>query len=191
MVKRYFLLMTVLVLGLTACKHDVPMPEPTSAAADLYRQYCNRDNLTVAMIGDYKTSSGTHNAVMLQASDSATWHALTEEFGVSAIVDTLSDPNTLSGLNNLPASVQVLEIDADDEQDLAALVQHLVDSVTSAGNTPEPTSMTPPQQIVDIVTAHQHIGYMLQVDPDEHILWVFFFDTTQQIEQVIHKIIEE
>lgn len=70
----------VFVLG---CQREADLPEATSAAKDVYMQYADRKDLTVAMIGDYQG----YNAVMLQAQDAEGWLRLCEEFGVGKHVD--------------------------------------------------------------------------------------------------------
>ena len=59
------------------------MPETTTAAAEIYNQYANRKDLTVALIGDYQG----YNAVMLRAQNAEGWLWLCEEFGVDKKVD--------------------------------------------------------------------------------------------------------
>ena len=46
------LLLPLIILLLAACQREAEMPEATSAAKEVYMQYANRKDLTVAMIGD-------------------------------------------------------------------------------------------------------------------------------------------
>ncbi len=77
------LLLPLIILLLAACQREAEMPEATSAAKEVYMQYADRKDLTVAMIGDYQG----YNAVMLQAQDAEGWLRLCEEFGVKVNVD--------------------------------------------------------------------------------------------------------
>ena len=57
------------ILLLVACQHEEVMPEATSAAKEVYLQYADRKDLTVALIGNYQG----YNAVMLQAQTKEDW----------------------------------------------------------------------------------------------------------------------
>ena len=72
-----------MLLLLAACQREADLPEATSAAKEVYLQYVDRKDLTVAMIGDYQG----YNAVMLQAQDAEGWLRLCEEFGVGKSVN--------------------------------------------------------------------------------------------------------
>lgn len=70
-----------LVLLLAGCSH--PKDEVTSAAMDIYKQYCHHSKtLGVAFVGDYQADGQTYNAVMFRTSDSTEWEWLKKEFGV-------------------------------------------------------------------------------------------------------------
>lgn len=73
----------LLLLLAVGCQREEELPEATSAAKEVYMQYVDRKDLTVALIGDYKG----YNAVMLQAQDADGWLQLCEEFGVKKHVD--------------------------------------------------------------------------------------------------------
>lgn len=66
-----------------SCQRENPMPTTTTAAAEVYNQYANRKDLTVALIGDYHG----YNAVMMQAQNNEAWLRLCKEFGVGKTVD--------------------------------------------------------------------------------------------------------
>lgn len=69
-------------ISLIGCQRE-ELPETTSAAKEVYLQYADRKDLTVALIGDYCD----YNAVMLQAQDAEGWLRLCEEFGVQKHVN--------------------------------------------------------------------------------------------------------
>lgn len=72
----------LLILLAVSCQRE-ELPEATSAAKEIYLQYADRKDLTVAFIGDYQG----YNAVMLQAQTKEDWLRLCEEFGVQKHVD--------------------------------------------------------------------------------------------------------
>ena len=83
---------------LTACQREAELPESTSAAKEVYLQYADRKDLTVALIGDYQG----YNAVMLQAQDAEGWLRLCEEFDIGKSVDaTALDSTKISSLKTL------------------------------------------------------------------------------------------
>ena len=85
----------LILLLLAACQHDDVLPEATSAAKEVYLQYADRKDLTVALIGNYQG----YNAVMLQAQTKEDWLQLCEEFGVRNHVDSEAlDTSRVSGL---------------------------------------------------------------------------------------------
>ena len=73
----------LLILLAVSCQREEELPEATSAAKEVYLQYADRKDLTVALIGDYQG----YNAVMLQAQTKEDWLRLCEEFGVQKQVD--------------------------------------------------------------------------------------------------------
>ena len=91
--KRLFIPFLLLMLAMTACHQDniQAQSDATTAAQKVYKQYANRKDLTVALIGDYQG----YNAVMLSAQTPEGWLQLCEEFGVTkhadaAALDTLN-----------------------------------------------------------------------------------------------------
>ena len=92
---QFSILNFLLLLLLAACQREADLPEATSAAMEIYKQYADRKDLTVAMIGDYQG----YNAVMLQAQDAEGWLRLCEEFGVGkSVYASMLDSTTLSSL---------------------------------------------------------------------------------------------
>lgn len=66
-------------LSLASCQREETLPEATSAAQEVYLQYADREDLTVALVGDYKG----YNAVMLRADDAEGWLRLCKELGAN------------------------------------------------------------------------------------------------------------
>ena len=88
----------LMMLLLTGCQREADLPETTSAAKEIYMQYANRKDLTVALIGDYQG----YNAVMLQAQDAEGWLRLCKEFAVNEHIEVSTlDTNRVSSLKTM------------------------------------------------------------------------------------------
>ena len=75
--KRIFLLLTMAVLMLSCERNEMEIPY-TTAAKEIYKKYAPRENLTVALVGEYKG----YNAVMLQAHTDEEWEFICKEFDI-------------------------------------------------------------------------------------------------------------
>ncbi len=73
--KRIFLLLTMTAVMLSCEKNEMESPY-TTAAKEIYNKYAPRENLTVALLGEYKG----YNAVMLQAHTDEEWQFICKEF---------------------------------------------------------------------------------------------------------------
>ena len=118
----------LILLLMVACQRDEVLPEATSAAKDVYLQYADRKNLTVALIGDYQG----YNAVMLQAQTTEDWLQLCEEFGVRKYVDadaldsTRVSSLTVASVNARDySSLEDFESNAD--SNIREMVSHIAD----------------------------------------------------------------
>ena len=208
------LLLPLIILLLAACQREAELPEATSAAKEVYMQYANRKDLTVAMIGDYQG----YNAVMLQAQDAEGWLRLCEEFGVGKRVDaTALDSTKVSSLT----IGKVRSTDGDDLQTLKnmlgddsviignilsnAPVNILIDTsfsiirsehwnqgilmnfstLTDTGNLQ--------QKEVDLMQraiVHGHSGYIVRDDSDMLTLWIFFYSTEDEKNQILNTTVQ-
>lgn len=209
------LLLLLLAVG---CQRDEVMPETTSAAKDVYLQYANRKELTVALIGDYQG----YNAVMLQAQTKEDWLRLCEEFGVGKHVDAARlDSTRVSSLTTVShSSGTIRNVDSIfDESD--ALLQRIIDSVMREamrsgrmsgkvvidtaysyvrrehydhGTLVDSSTITGiTSDILDnglLQTARQHgdSGYIIRDDSDELTLWLFFYSTPAEKEQILNHV---
>ena len=72
----------LLLLLLAGCRPKQEMPKTTAAAWEVYQHYADREDITVAFIGDYAADSCTFDLVMFQAPDSATFVQLRKDFGL-------------------------------------------------------------------------------------------------------------
>lgn len=87
-------LVLLLAIMLLACKESaVPSETPSceKAALELYYQYADNPNLTVAYLSDLEVNGKGVNALMLQANNEADWEALKREFGIMTIDSTVLD----------------------------------------------------------------------------------------------------
>lgn len=75
--KRIFLLLTMTAVMLSCEKNEMESPY-TTAAKEIYNKYAPRENLTVALLGEYKG----YNAVMLQAHTDEEWQFICKEFDI-------------------------------------------------------------------------------------------------------------
>lgn len=75
--KRIFLLLTMAAVMLSCEKNEMESPY-TTAAKEIYNKYAPRENLTVALLGEYKG----YNAVMLQAHTDEEWQFICKEFDI-------------------------------------------------------------------------------------------------------------
>lgn len=208
------LLLPLIILLLAACQREAELPEATSAAKDVYMQYADRKDLTVAMIGDYQG----YNAVMLQAQDAEGWLRLCEEFGVGKKVDaTALDSTKVSSLT----IGKVRSTDGDDLQTLKnmlgddsviignilsnAPVNILIDTSFSIirsehwnqGILMDFSTLTDTgnlqQKDVDLMQraiVHGHSGYIVRDDSDMLTLWIFFYSTEDEKNQILNTTVQ-
>ena len=108
----------LVLLLLVACQHETVLPEATSAAKEVYLQYADRKELTVALIGDYRG----YNAVMLQAQNIGDWLRLCEEFGVRKHVDADALDTTKV------SSLTIASFNTGNCNDIEDVMSHLSDS---------------------------------------------------------------
>ena len=156
----------LVLLLLVACQHETVLPEATSAAKEVYLQYADRKDLTVALIGDYQG----YNAVMLQAQTTEDWLQLCEEFGVKKHVDadeldttrvsslTIASFNTRN-YNNIEDVMSHLP-----DSCIREIVSHIYDSLNGL----EPTPYSQPYSIrIDTayaITKRMHYDHGVLVD---------------------------
>ena len=196
---------------LVCCQREPALPSATSAAKDVYQLYAQREDLTVAMIGDYQG----YNAVMLQAPDAEEWLELCEEFGVGKHVDAAAlDSTRVSSLtvgNVKSRTVKDLqslkELLGDDSNilehiqidslircnvDTAFSITHrmtldhgvLVDSSVSYSSSCPNERMTLMQSTIK----NGHHGYIVHDDSKSLTLWLFFYNTEDEKNQILNTI---
>ena len=76
--KRIFLLLMIAAMSLLSCKSSQVEPNDINKAKEIYKKYASRNDLTVALIGEYKG----YNAVMLKAHTDEEWEFICKEFDI-------------------------------------------------------------------------------------------------------------
>ena len=94
--KNLFAFLTILtMMSLASCSsHTVSSSESGNAALDLYYQYADRENLTVAYLGDFPLEGCKIDALMIQTNDEEDWEQLKNEFGMHSEADSLRDSSS-------------------------------------------------------------------------------------------------
>ena len=128
--KNLFAFLTILtMMALASCStHTESSLESGNAALDLYYQYADRENLTVAYLGDFSLEGCKIDALMIQANDEEDWERLKNEFGMQSEVDSLRDSVDLEGEKKVSVG---LEIDANFVSELG------LDTITDLGQVDE------------------------------------------------------
>ena len=227
----------LILLLLAACQHDDVLPEATSAAKEVYLQYADRKDLTVALIGNYQG----FNAVMLQAQTKEDWLQLCDEFGVRGHVDAEAlDTSRVSGLTiasvNTANYNSLEDFESHSDSCIREAVSHISNSIIKEAMTHVFDSLTglnpiPNSRPIAIrmdtcyhVTKHLHYdhgvlvdsfgipdtaipawnkrlmnttidnghsGYIIHDDSDALTLWLFFYTTPAEKEQILNHVIPE
>lgn len=76
--KRIFLLLMIAAMSVLSCKSSQVEPNDINKAKEIYKKYASRNDLTVALIGEYKG----YNAVMLKAHTDEEWEFICKEFDI-------------------------------------------------------------------------------------------------------------
>ena len=129
--KNLFAFLTILtMMALASCSSRTESSsESGDAALNLYYQYADRENLTVAYLGDFPLEGCKIDALMIQANDEEDWEQLKNEFGMQSDADSLWD-SSASPEGEKKVSVG-LEIDADFVSELG------LDTITDLGQVDE------------------------------------------------------
>ena len=212
----------LILLLLAACQHDDVLPEATSAAKEVYLQYADRKDLTVALIGNYQG----FNAVMLQAQTKEDWLQLCDEFGVRNHVDSEAlDTSRVSGLTianfNTGTYNSLEDFESRADSNIREMVSHIADrlvrqkfpsnsqpisicidtvySVTKhlhydhgvlVDSSCIPDTIIPNwnQQLMNTTIDNGHSGYIIHNDSDALTLWLFFYTTPTEKEQILNHV---
>ena len=129
--KNLFAFLTILtMMALASCSsHTESSSESGDAALNLYYQYADRENLTVAYLGDFPLEGCKIDALMIQANDEEDWEQLKNEFGMHSEADSLGD-SSANPVGEKKVSIG-LEIDANFVSELG------LDTITDLGQVDE------------------------------------------------------
>lgn len=207
----------LLILLTFGCQREEDLPEATSAAKEVYLQYADRKDLTVALIGDYQG----YNAVMLQAQDNAGWLRLCEEFGINQMVDAHAlDTVKVSSLakssihldnfDGTPGEAVTYLLDSllkEAGMDSGRLVTTRIDTIRidtlptvthresyaqgvliDSSTTVGEGTIPVSDRLLKTAHSHGHIGYLMHGDSESLALWLFFYSNMDEFSQIIDNI---
>ena len=107
--KRIFLLLMMAAVVLSCERNEMENPY-TTATKETYKKYAPRENLTVALLGEYKG----YNAVMLQAHTDEEWQFICKEFDIDPEkkkdIDDDSTKESIRELGIEPTEAQMQEM---------------------------------------------------------------------------------
>ena len=215
------IIFTLTLLLLAACQHENVLPEATTAAKEVYLQYADRKDLTVALIGDYQR----YNAVMLQAQTTEDWLRLCEKFGVkmninaqaldsikvsslgvtklinvdSGVVAAYGDPrvaasriiDSLVGVVIPPEIITpdtVYSIRHNEHYDHGLLVDSSTTITSDASSIGQLFSPSINEHVLRTSHKHGNTGYIIHDDSETLTLWLFFYCTPAEKEQILNHI---
>lgn len=194
--------LALMALCLSACGQGSSLPEATGAAWELYQQYAGRENLTVAFVGDYDNGGDTYNAVMLQAETDEAWEELQQEFSVVVPVGAPQEGDTVSPM--MMAAYMADSALLQDSASLDSLVNAIVHNVvpdslrtsrrvsTLVLDDPAAFQQVPllgqHKRLIAVASADDKCGYLVSSDEEQHILWLFFYASQDELNRIITKI---
>lgn len=208
--KRTLIPVLILLLLLAGCQQEPSLPKTTAAAWEVYQHYADREDVTVAFIGDYATDSGsyTYDLVMFQADDSISFAQIRKDFGlltseeigrwndtrgniidsirsgVKSILDTIKEAYRHSNTpenDKTPYSTQNTNRDVD-----STIGKDTIEMVLSHVNDDDVLDF-----ILEVCDKYTPMYYGTLTDHEKNILWVFFFDTKDNYNNMMKKIIED
>lgn len=189
------------VLMLQACQREEYLPEATSAAREVYLQYAGREDLTVALIGGYKSAGDTYNVVVMQAHSDEAWHKLIDEFGIKVLGEGVLEGGVV---NQMLVTTMDRGVNWDgSSSNIDAIVDSVVKTIVPDGYRDMPmkaevmaveydeVGQSAFSSIIDmmaVATADGKAGYVISVDNEETTLWQFFYSTQEELDRIFEKI---
>lgn len=189
--KRIFLLLTMAVLMLSCERNEMESPY-TTAAKEIYKKYAPRENLTVALVGEYKG----YNAVMIQAHTDEEWEFICKEFDIDPekkkdIDDDLTKENKnldlgdtlqFEGLGDLLKIIIETALDSVEEEVKALAKEGNDTSIYSNFDAKR-------KEIKDKMTKDQLFGEdkqqrMCSYDVEKRILWVYYYNSFTELNRM-------
>ena len=188
--KRIFLLLTMAAVMLSCEKNEMESPY-TTAAKEIYNKYAPRENLTVALLGEYKG----YNAVMFQAHTDEEWQFICKEFDIDpkqkmeTTLDTkgqlFDDKDTLQceGLGDLLKMVMEKALDSFEVEVKAtadsSVYSHFVDMKN------EFESKMDKDQLFDGEQQR-----MCRYDVDTRTIWVYYYNSFSDLNRITQDLID-
>lgn len=189
--KRIFLLLMMAAVMLSCEKNEMESPY-TTAAKEIYNKYAPRENLTVALLGEYKG----YNAVMLQAHTDKEWQFICKEFDldpekkmeeISSDIkgNWFDDKDTLQfeGLGDLLKMVMEKALDSFEVEVKAtadsSVYSHFVDMKN------EFESKMDKDQLFDGEQQR-----MCRYDVDTRTIWVYYYNSFSDLNRITQDLID-
>lgn len=199
-------LLLVLIVLLSACHHDKALPEATIAAQEVYERYADRQDLTVALIGDYRG----YNAVMLKAQNAEGWLKLCEEMGVRPHEDAVALDSTrvrsihkvsyTDDISRMPEEVRRKITDLIESDSVATHIRidtvygvhrrmHYDHGVLVDSSTEEITHVEENfGEILPTAMAYGNCGYVIYYDSKQLAVWLFFYSSDEELERIMDNV---
>lgn len=189
--KRIFLLLTMAAVMLSCEKNEMESPY-TTAAKEIYKKYAPRENLTVALLGEYKG----YNAVMLQAHTDEEWQFICKEFDldpekkmeeISSDIkgNWFEDKDTLQfeGLGDLLKMVMEKALDSFEVEVKAtadsSVYSHFVDMKKEFEDKMDKDQLFDGQQ-----------QRMCRYDVDTRTIWVYYYNSFSDLNRITQDLID-
>lgn len=191
--KRIFLLLTMAVLMLSCERNEMESPY-TTAAKEIYKKYAPRENLTVALLGEYKG----YNAVMLQAHTDEEWEFICKEFDIDPEKKKDIDDDLTKEKKNLDLG-DTLQFEVEGLGDiLKIIIKTALDSVEeevkALAKEESDTSIysnfdAKRKEIKDKMAKDQLFGEDKQqrvcsYDVEKRILWVYYYNSFTELNRM-------
>ena len=191
--KRIFLLLTMAVLMLSCERNEMESPY-TTAAKEIYKKYAPRENLTVALVGEYKG----YNAVMLQAHTDEEWEFICKEFDIDPEKKKDIDDDSTKEKKNLDLG-DTLQFEVEGLGDiLKIIIKTALDSVEeevkALAKEENDTSIyynfdAKRKEIKDKMAKDQLFGEDKQqrvcsYDVEKRILWVYYYNSFTELNRM-------
>ncbi|MBR5783806.1 MAG: hypothetical protein IKY43_01400 [Bacteroidales bacterium] len=187
--KRIFLLLMIAVVMLSCQRNEVESTY-TTAAKEIYKKYALRENLTVALIGEYKG----YNAVMLQAHTDEEWEFICKEFDIDpekkneTASDTkekkVDDMDTLQfeGLGDLLKIIIETALDSVEEEVKALAKEENDTSIYSNFDAKR-------KEIKDKMAKDQLFGEdkqqrLCSYNVETRIIWVYYYNSLTELNRI-------
>lgn len=187
--KRIFLLLMIAVVMLSCQRNEVESTY-TTAAKEIYKKYALRENLTVALIGEYKG----YNAVMLQAHTDEEWEFICKEFDIDPEKKNETDSDTkekkvddmdtlqFEGLGDLLKIIIETALDSVEEEVKALAKEENDTSIYSNFDAKR-------KEIKDKMAKDQLFGEdkqqrLCSYNVETRIIWVYYYNSLTELNRI-------